>query len=175
MPTKTTRRKFLHLLAVSFGWLLLPARAQVDTSQERKRNEKDKRQKTEETNYVLPSELADFAALSLVLGRVSDQSVTVSVLSTHEIEGYIEYGTDAKLLTQKTRTLPIATGNPAEVILETLKPDTEYFYRLLSRNTETINAVYIAGNSAPTIWQTCRDRAESECQKRPADLPNMPY
>ena len=135
MPTKTTRRKFLHLLAVSFGWLLLPARAQVDTSQERKRNEKDKRQKTEETNYVLPSELADFAALSLVLGRVSDQSVTVSVLSTHEIEGYIEYGTDAKLLTQKTRTLPIATGNPAEVILETLKPDTEYFYRLLSRNT----------------------------------------
>ena len=43
------------------------------------------------------------------------------------------------------------------------------------RNTETINAVYIAGNSAPTIWQTCRDRAESECQKRPADLPNMPY
>ena len=43
------------------------------------------------------------------------------------------------------------------------------------RNTETINAVYIAGNSAPTIWQSCRDRAESECQKRPADLPNMPY
>ena len=43
------------------------------------------------------------------------------------------------------------------------------------RNTETINSVYIAGNSAPTIWQTCRDRAESECQKRPADLPNMPY
>jgi len=43
------------------------------------------------------------------------------------------------------------------------------------RNTETVNSVYIAGNSVPTIWQTCRDRAESECQKRPADLPNMPY
>lgn len=42
-------------------------------------------------------------------------------------------------------------------------------------NTETINAVYIAGNSVPTIWQTCRDRPESQCQPRPANLPDMPY
>lgn len=43
------------------------------------------------------------------------------------------------------------------------------------RNTETIHSVYIAGNSMPTIWQTCRDRPESECAARPADLPSMPY
>jgi imidazolonepropionase-like amidohydrolase len=43
------------------------------------------------------------------------------------------------------------------------------------RNTETINSVYIAGQSVPTIWTSCRDRAESDCQKRPANLPNMPY
>ncbi|HWA70083.1 MAG TPA: amidohydrolase family protein [Rhizomicrobium sp.] len=43
------------------------------------------------------------------------------------------------------------------------------------RNTETIASVYIAGNSVPTIWQTCRGRAESECPKRPANLPDMPY
>lgn len=43
------------------------------------------------------------------------------------------------------------------------------------RNTETINSVYIAGNSVPTIWQTCRDRPVNQCQPRPADLPNMPY
>jgi imidazolonepropionase-like amidohydrolase len=42
-------------------------------------------------------------------------------------------------------------------------------------NTETINSVYIAGNSIPTIWQTCRDRPESQCQPRPANLPDMPY
>jgi imidazolonepropionase-like amidohydrolase len=42
-------------------------------------------------------------------------------------------------------------------------------------NTETINAVYIAGNSVPTVWQTCRDRPESQCQPRPANLPDMPY
>ena len=43
------------------------------------------------------------------------------------------------------------------------------------RNTETVNSVYIAGQSVPTIWTSCRDRAESDCQKRPANLPNMPY
>jgi hypothetical protein len=43
------------------------------------------------------------------------------------------------------------------------------------RNTQMIHAVFIAGNSVPTIWQTCRDRPVSSCQARPADLPNMPY
>ncbi len=43
------------------------------------------------------------------------------------------------------------------------------------RNTETIAAVYMAGQPVPTIWTSCRDRAESQCPKRPADLPNMPY
>jgi imidazolonepropionase-like amidohydrolase len=42
-------------------------------------------------------------------------------------------------------------------------------------NTETINSVYIAGDPVPTIWQTCRDRPEDQCQPRPANLPNMPY
>jgi imidazolonepropionase-like amidohydrolase len=43
------------------------------------------------------------------------------------------------------------------------------------RNTETINSVYIAGNSVPTIWETCRGRPVDSCQKRPADLPDMPW
>jgi imidazolonepropionase-like amidohydrolase len=44
------------------------------------------------------------------------------------------------------------------------------------RNTETIASVYIAGNSVPTIWQTCRDRPAGACtggsSTRP---PGMPY
>jgi len=42
------------------------------------------------------------------------------------------------------------------------------------RNTQTIAAVYIAGNSVPTIWQTCRDRAAKACTGG-ATLPVMPY
>jgi imidazolonepropionase-like amidohydrolase len=43
------------------------------------------------------------------------------------------------------------------------------------RNTETIAAVYIAGNSVPTIWQTCRDRPVSTCPAEPSSVPDMPY
>jgi len=44
------------------------------------------------------------------------------------------------------------------------------------RNTETIAAVYIAGNSVPTIWQTCRDRPVSACTGGSSDTPpHMPY
>ncbi len=31
------------------------------------------------------------------------------------------------------------------------------------RNTETIAAVYVAGNSVATVWQTCRDRPAGAC------------
>ena len=63
----------------------------------------------------------------------------------------------------------IAAGKSADLLVLDKNPVEDI------HNTETINSVYIAGNSVPTIWQTCRDRPESECQQRPANLPNMPY
>ena len=44
------------------------------------------------------------------------------------------------------------------------------------RNTEMISAVFIAGNSVPTIWQTCRDRPAGACTGSSSTTPpNMPY
>jgi imidazolonepropionase-like amidohydrolase len=63
----------------------------------------------------------------------------------------------------------IAAGKWADLLVLDKNPAQDI------HNTETINSVYIAGNSVPTIWTSCRDRAESECQPRPANLPNMPY
>lgn len=63
----------------------------------------------------------------------------------------------------------IAAGKWADLLVLDKNPVTDI------HNTETINSVYIAGNSVPTIWQTCRDRPESACQPRPANLPDMPY
>jgi imidazolonepropionase-like amidohydrolase len=63
----------------------------------------------------------------------------------------------------------IANGKWADLLVLDKDPTKDI------RNTETINSVYIAGNSVPTIWQTCRDRPVNSCQARPADLPNMPY
>jgi imidazolonepropionase-like amidohydrolase len=43
------------------------------------------------------------------------------------------------------------------------------------RNTQTIQSVYVAGNSVPTIWQTCRDRPASACTGSANSAPEMPY
>jgi hypothetical protein len=43
------------------------------------------------------------------------------------------------------------------------------------RNTQMVAAVFIAGNSVPTIWQTCRDRPVSACTGKSTDAPVMPY
>ena len=63
----------------------------------------------------------------------------------------------------------IAAGKWADLLVLDKNPAADI------HNTETINAVYIAGNSVPTVWQVCRDRPESQCQQRPANLPDMPY
>ena len=44
------------------------------------------------------------------------------------------------------------------------------------RYTQMISAVFIAGNSVPTVWQTCRDRPLSACTTGAStDVPHMPY
>jgi len=43
------------------------------------------------------------------------------------------------------------------------------------RNTKAIAAVYVAGNAVPTIWETCRDRATTECTGGWKDRSPTPY
>lgn len=43
------------------------------------------------------------------------------------------------------------------------------------RNTKAIAAVYVAGNAVPTIWETCRDRASTECTGGWKDRTPTPY
>jgi len=80
--------------------------------------------------YVLPPELAAFSWLSLVLGRVSDQSVTVSSLAKETIEGFFEYGTTSGGYMNKTGLLSFAASQPVETVFDKLQPNRQYFYRL---------------------------------------------
>ncbi len=43
------------------------------------------------------------------------------------------------------------------------------------RNTQMIDSVYVAGQSAPTVWQICHPGDESECTGGPTTAPVMPY
>ncbi len=73
------------------------------------------------------------AGLSLVLGRPTDVSATLNVLSAKDLEVCIEYGPAAGARTAKTEGRALKAGVPGEVEIGGLKAGTRYAYRLLAR------------------------------------------
>ena len=132
MKLFTTRRRFLGLLTSTLAWFSLPVMAQENPSGQRKKGGGGRGRRGAD-DYVLPPELAAFSWLSLVLGRVSDQSVTVNSLAKETIEGFFEYGTSAGNYSIKTGLLNFPVGKPVETIFASLQPNTQYFYRLQFR------------------------------------------
>ena len=133
MTLLANRRKFLGILAATFAGFLVPAIAQTNNPGGRKRVGKGGRGRREAEDYALPSELAAFGLLSLVLGRVSARSVTVSALANEPLEGYFEYGTASGNYSRKTSRLSLPAGQPVDSVFDNLQPNTEYFYRLQFR------------------------------------------
>ncbi len=135
MNNSTNRRKFLSVLACIFAWLALPTCAQQkdDPNRPRRQGPGGGRGRRDAQDYVLPPELAAFSWLSLVLGRVSDYSVTVSALAKETIEGFFEYGTATGNYSNKTGLLTFSAGKPVETLFDKLLPNTQYFYRLQFR------------------------------------------
>ena len=84
-------------------------------------------------SLVLTPEAAALQPLSVMLGRPTDKSITANVLAAEEREGFIEYGTAAGQYTAKTAVTKFPAGAPVELLVEGLKGDTRYFYRLSHR------------------------------------------
>ncbi len=66
----------------------------------------------------------------LILGRPTSNSVTVSVLCYEDAEGFIAYGTQPGKLAAQTPARPFGKGEPAEIVLSPLQPNTRYLYQL---------------------------------------------
>lgn len=66
----------------------------------------------------------------IILGRPEADTVTASVLSYADADGFIAYGTEPGKLTSKTPARTFKNGEPAEIVLSPLQPDTRYFYRV---------------------------------------------
>lgn len=71
--------------------------------------------------------------LDVVLGRPTKNSITASVLAYSDREGVIQYGPKAGVNAAKTAEFALKAGVPAEVALTGLQPDTQYLYRLSTR------------------------------------------
>jgi len=137
------RRRFIGLMTTSFGWTFLPSSA---SGQEPRRgggraardepegeDSSKARGPAFQGDYILPDALKEFAALSLILGSATDKSITASVLANDAMEGFLDVGIYPGKYVHKTPLTPFPTGKPAEIVLEMLKPNTEYYYRLTYR------------------------------------------
>ncbi len=143
MKFTANRRKFLLLLSSTLAWFSLPLAAQNNEPGQRRRvgGGGGGRNHRDAQDYVLPPELASFSWLSLVLGRVSDQAVSVNSLAKETIEGFFEYGTSAGNYSNKTFMLTFAANKPGETVFEKLQPNTQYFYRLQFRKPGETNFI----------------------------------
>ena len=71
--------------------------------------------------------------LTVELGRPTDRSIALNVISPTAIDAYAEYGTAPGAYTSKSSTVTAAATVPVELELAGLTPDTRYYYRLQHR------------------------------------------
>jgi len=83
------------------------------------------------------------AGLTQVLGRPTDNAITTNILSPDDIEAYAEYGVKPGVYTGKTSVATSKARTSFELVMDKLKPNTRYYYRLRYRLPGTTD--YTAG------------------------------
>lgn len=138
--TTYVRRQFLGLLGLSFGWAWSARGAETPAESKGKGGKKGGgKGKGGEAkgDFVLPTALNAHHELNVVLGRPTDKAITVSLLAKAATEAYLEFGPAPGKYARKTPVSILSAGQPMEVLLAGLTPNTEYFYRLQSRKAGT--------------------------------------
>ena len=76
-------------------------------------------------------------ALMPVLGRPTDKSVALNLISSQEISVYIEYGYSKSSFTKKTSILNLTTNEPKEFQLSGLAANKKVYYRVRYKFTSS--------------------------------------
>jgi hypothetical protein len=72
--------------------------------------------------------------LDIILGRPTQDAITVSVLSYEGFEGYITYGRSVESLSQETPRQAFPKATPIEITLAGLQANTRYAYQVHTRS-----------------------------------------
>lgn len=65
-----------------------------------------------------------------LLGRPTNQSININLLSAEYLYAYAEYRVENETTSNQTATASIRAGEPQNMIISDLKPDTSYVYNL---------------------------------------------
>ncbi|GAB5553162.1 MAG: hypothetical protein Sapg2KO_27530 [Saprospiraceae bacterium] len=76
-----------------------------------------------------PSTLVNFIG-SEMLGRPTNEAITINMLADTNLDLYVEYGTVPNSYTQRTPSLFYMANSPIELTINGLEPDTRYYYRV---------------------------------------------
>jgi hypothetical protein len=79
--------------------------------------------------------------VDVILARPTDTAVTLSVLAYLDEEGQVSYGTDKDQLTRRTPLAQFPNGEPVEIVLDSLQPNTRYHYQLALETTDSSRRV----------------------------------
>ncbi len=71
--------------------------------------------------------------MTQILGRPTDRSIVLSVLTPDAGDVFVEFGTKTNSYSQRTAEMRLAAAEPAEIPIGSLLPDTRYYYRLNHR------------------------------------------
>lgn len=104
-----------------------------DRAERKERAERKGERQRNAAEPPLPAELAPFERLSVMLGRPTTTTMTASIVATEGGEAYCEYGPTPGEYPLKTPPVRLEAGAPASVIMDRLKPDTRWYYRLRHR------------------------------------------
>lgn len=93
----------------------------------------------------------DFIAYEIT-GRPTDTSITVNVVPAVDMQIYYEYGTTSGAYTAQT-TAQIAMANtPLETLIENLKPNTRYYYRINYNGMKGTERTFVTQRAAGTTF-----------------------
>jgi hypothetical protein len=81
-----------------------------------------------ESDTPIPQLLQQYAGSEL-LGRPTDKSITINIIAPAGMETYVDFGTTSGIYPQKSATSKSLTGEPIEIVLSNLSPNTRYYYR----------------------------------------------
>jgi hypothetical protein len=112
--------------------LLLAAASMAGTAADKgsgKDGKKGHETKGPQVSSTFVTEIPEHAG-SIVLGRPEKNAVTASLMLNRAAEAVLAWGTDAKALPATGRAVTLKAGEPQEIVLDGLKPDTRYFYEL---------------------------------------------
>jgi hypothetical protein len=79
--------------------------------------------------------------VDVILGRPTNNSVTMSVLAYVDMRGKVSFGTQKDQLTSPTSPTRLSAGEPSEFVIDSLQPATRYYYQFAYQDGDSSGLV----------------------------------